>query len=202
MALTFADLRTELFARGLDFLNDGGAGLTRAKRMLNTSMHAIDDMERWPYLQAVATGSSPLTIADLSQVGQVVDTANDNPLRPHSREELLHWYGDLANTGTATAFYITGGNVINAFPVATTSLSVLYWKTSPDMSADSDVPLMPDRFRMAIVEYAVAEALRDEVPDQAQLAAQAGDLIVQRMRNWAGDLQPIATYVPLVGDDS
>jgi hypothetical protein len=45
--------------------------------------------------------------------------------------------------------------------VTTATVTVDYWKVGPDLSADADVPLMPDRFRMGIVHYAVASALKD-----------------------------------------
>lgn len=202
MALTFVDLQTEFFARGLDYLNDSGAGVTRTKRLLNDSYHQINDLADWPYLNATTAGTSPLTIADLRRVGAVVDTTNSfNPLRQRSREELAEWVGDLTTTGRPSEFYVTGGNTITVYPVSTATLSVTYWKTAPDMVANGDVPLIPDRYRMAIVEYAIGVALRDESPELAAQAVQSGDVIVDRMRGWANDLQPGATYVGLVGDD-
>ena len=184
MALDFTALQTEFFARGFSYLNDAGAGLTRAKRWLNASMHDIDDMERWPYREATATGAAPLSVTDLGLIETVVDTTNNRQLEYRSRESLVEDYPDLTLAGTPAFYYVTGGNTVSVYPTRTSgSLLVRYFKTGPDLSSGSDAPLMPDRFRDAIIEYAVAKALRDQSNFQeAALASQAGDAIVQRMR--------------------
>jgi len=187
MALTLADLKTYFFARGLDFMNDGGVGATRATRFINDAMHKIDDAEKWAYLQASTTGTSPVTVSDLGRVESVVDVANLVPLSYMSREEVTDYFADLSGTGTYSRwYYVTGGTTINAFPVnSSITLTVRYTKVSPDLVADSDVPLMPDRFRMGIVDYAAMLAFRESnVPDEAQVAQQAGDAVVERMREW------------------
>lgn len=203
MALDFAALQTEFFARGFDYLDDGAGGLVRAKRFINDAMHAIDDMEQWPYLSASMTGAAPLTIADLDQLESVVDVANLNPLDRSSRGEVADTYANLTTTGRPQVYYVTDVGTINVYPTAaSTTLTVTYWKFGPDLVSDSDAPLMPDRFRYAVVEYAVAVALRDDESQDALVAQAAGDVIVDRMRVWAGQLQPSTTYIPAVGDDS
>lgn len=187
MALTFVDLQTYFFARGFDFMNDGGAGLARAKRFLVDATHMIEDMEPWGFLQASTTGTSPVTITDLGRIESVVDVANLNPLEHMDREDVTDYFADLTLTGTYPRwYYITTDNTVNAFPVnSSITLTVRYTKVSADMSGDTDVPLIPDRFRMAIVDYATMLAFRESnVPDEAQLAQQAGDAVVERMREW------------------
>jgi hypothetical protein len=160
MALTFAALREELFARGFEYLDDGAGGLVRAKRFINDAMHAIDDLEDWPYLNASTTGTTPLTISDLGKIESVSDRSGLVSLSQRGRGELVDQYATLATTGVAGEFYVTGGDTINVYPVnAGTTLTVTYQKVAPDLVNDSDTPLMPDRFRYAIVEYAVATAL-------------------------------------------
>lgn len=187
MALAFSDLQTFLFARGFDFMSDGGVGVTRAKRFLNDAMHLMDDAESWAYLQASTTGTTPVTVSDLGRVESVVDVANLTPLSYMSREEVTDYFADLSGTGTFSRwYYVTGGNTVNAFPVnSSITLTVRYTKVSPDLVADTDVPLMPDRFRMGIVDYAAMLAFRESnVPDEAQVAQAAGDAVLERMREW------------------
>lgn len=202
MALAFADLRTEFFARGFDYLNDGAGGLVRAKRFINDAMHAIDDLEPWPYLTASTTNAAPFAIADLDRIEAVIDVANLKPLVRASRGEIANTYAALTTPGPPALYYVTDVGTINVYPTAaSTSLTVTYWKFGPDLVADADAPLMPDRFRYAIVEYAVATALRDDESQDALVAQQAGDVIVDRMRSWAGLLNPLVNYITPVGDD-
>lgn len=182
MSLDFQGLYTEVIARGFDSLNDGSTGLTRVKRWVNDANHRIENMEPWWFLQASTTGTSPITVSDLGRIRTVLDGTNDNVLQPASAEFLLNSYGDLSTTGTAGFFYMVGG-AITAFPVTTNTLTVSYLKSSADLSANGDVPLIPDRYRPAIVEYAVATGLRDEGNWADAREAQAvGDEIVAQMR--------------------
>lgn len=184
MALDFTALQTEFFARGFDFLNDAGAGLTRAKRWLNDAAHEIDELEDWPYLNASTTGAAPLTIADLRTVESVAIVSDMLVLEPQDRRSLVDYYVDLTTTGTPTFYYITTGTTINVYPANTSkTLTVRYWKFTADMSAGTDAPAMPDRFRMAVVERACAKAYRDS--DNPQAAADClgeSERIVQTMR--------------------
>jgi hypothetical protein len=202
MALDFAALQAEVFARGPAYLNDGGAGVTQVKRWINDAMHTIDDMYDWPYLNASTTGLAPLTIADLGKIEAVAHASTYQTLSQRSRGEMTDTYANLTTSGLGQEFYVTGGTTINVYPADTaTTLTVTYWKVAPDLVAGGDVPLMPDRFRYAIVEYALVVAFRDESSQEAVAAQAAGDAIVARMTNWAGVLQPVATNVPLIGDD-
>lgn len=186
MALDFTALQTEFYARGFDYLNDGGAGVTRAKRFLNDSMHRVNDMEPWCFLQTSTTGVGPVTINDLGYgIESVVDVANLNPLMAVDRRLVTTEFADTTSTGYAAFYYVTGGSTVNAFPVSTATLTIRYFKVQTDLSAGGDVPLMPDRFRYAIVDLAVAAALRDKSNfAEAQAAEATGMLIVQRMRDW------------------
>lgn len=182
MALDFQAMQTEVFARGFDSLNDSGAGLTRVKRWLVEAAHEIDDLDRWPYRMTSTTGTSPITISDLGEIETVYDPASQYALEPRDRGELLRIYGDLTITGTARYFYLNAA-AVTVFPVSTVTFTVNYWKVAPDMSANSDTPLMPDRYRSAIVERAVAKAYRDrdDLP-MAEACLAESDRIVDRMR--------------------
>lgn len=181
MALDFIAMQTEVLARGFDYLDT-----TRVKRFINDAAHAIDDVEPWIYLQAVTTGTAPVTVADLGRIESVVDVANLHSLTYLDRRDLTDTYGDITRAGRPEYYVITGGTSVTTYPTSTsTVLTVRYLKVPADLSANGDVPAMPDRFRMAIVERAVAQAYRDVSNWEGAAQAQAAsDLIVQRMLEW------------------
>jgi hypothetical protein len=200
MALDFQGLYTELYARGFDYLNDGGAGVTRAKRWINDAAHQIDDLEPWLYLQASTTGTAPLTISDLGRIESVVDVANLNVLTYVDRRDVTDYNADLTTTGSPSMYFVTGGTVVTTYPLSSRTLTVRYSKVAADMSATTDTPAMPDRFRMAIVEYAVAQAYRDVSNwDGAAQAQAAGDQIVRRMVEWNVLAQGMGTNQRITG---
>lgn len=200
MALDFQGLYTELYARGFDYLNDGGAGVTRAKRWINDAAHHIDDLEPWLYLQASTTGTAPLTISDLGRVESVVDVANLNVLTYVDRRDVTDYVADLTTTGSPSMYFVTGGTVVTTYPLSSRTLTVRYSKVATDMSATTDTPAMPDRFRMAIVEYAVAQAYRDVSNwEGAAQATEAGDQIVRRMVEWNTLAQGMGTNQRITG---
>jgi len=202
VAYDFTALLTEFYARGFGYLDDGGAGPTRAKRWINDAMHMVDEMEDWSYLQTSTTGTAPLVISDLRKIESVTDTTNHISLTRRSRAELNSEWAGLTIPGLGYSYYVTGGTTINTWPANTsTTLTVNYWKYGPDLSSGSDAPLMPDRFRQCIVDYAVAAGLRDDESADWLVAQQAGDQVVDRMRQWSGMLEPAYTYMPLNGSD-
>ena len=203
MAYDFSTMQTEVYARGLDYLNDGGAGVTRVKRWINNAMHRIQEMADWPFMQTSTTGAAPLTVSDLRKVEAVWDSTNKTQLYQRSRADLLRDTEDLTLTGTPQYFYVTGGNSISVWPANTSvSLTVYYWKYGTDLSANSDTPLVPDRFRQAIVDDAVAQGLAD-AGDLVGAAAARGerDALLAQMLESFGMLEPSALSVPVVGDD-
>ena len=201
MALTFGGLLTEFYARGFDYLDDSASGTVRAKRWINDAYHAINELDNWPYLEATAMGAAPLTIADLRTIDSVYDVTNDQVLTLRAANELVTEYGDLASLGIPKDCWVSGGNTVNVCPVQAVSLSVRYWKVATDLVNTTDEPLIPDRFRYVLVDYAVAAAMRDSQDPDAVIAQAAGDATVAKMRAWAGMMTPDATFSPLIGDD-
>lgn len=163
MALDFAGLQTEVFARGFDYLNDA-AGLTRVKRWINDAAHEVDSLEKWDYTYATAAGVMPLTIADLRLIEDVALTTSLAPLPGQSRNMLEAVYGILTTNTASTPlyWYKSAPTIVTAYPLNTSlSLTARYWKFAPDLVNNIDTPLMPDRFRQVIVEVACAKGFRD-----------------------------------------
>lgn len=200
--MDFQALLAEFYARGFDYLEDRAEDVVRAKRWINDAMHEIDGLEQWPYLEATTSGPAPLLVADLAAVRSVTATVGPQVLTERSLSELLEFGADLTTTGSsATYFYVTGGDTLNVFPVADTDLSVWYWKVAPDLVDGDDEPLMPDRYRQAIVERAVAAALRDDQSPDSTIALLESERIVDQMREWASRLSPLRTVIQPLGDD-
>ena len=195
MAYDLATMRTEVLARGFDYLSN-----TRVDRFINDAMHTINDLEPWLYLQSSTTGTSPLTISDLGRIESVVDVANLNPLTFVDRRDITDYVADITTTGSPSMYYVTGGTVVNTYPVSTVTLTVRYSKVGTSLSSGTDTPDMPDRFRPAIVEYAVAQCFRDASNFPGADAAQGqGDTIVRRMVEWNVLTQGMGTNQRITG---
>ncbi len=170
MALsTLADLRTELAARGFDYLSS-----TRLTDFLNYAYTVdVSEADAWPFLETSTTGTSPVTVSDLRTIESVIDTTNQVKLRPMDRRHVTDLDVDLTRTGTPEFYYVTTGNVVATYPVGTGTLSIRYWKTPTALSADADEPLLPTRFRALIVDAAEVRAYTDDdEADQANIAQQ------------------------------
>jgi hypothetical protein len=204
LALDFIAMQTEVYARGLADLNDGGTSATRVKRAIVDAVHEIDSLADWPYKLASTTGTVPLTIADLDVVEAVAVVGTFTPLDPVDRRYLRVTYGDLTTTGVALFYYFTAQTVLTTYPVTTATLTVDYWKVGPDLTADGDTPLMPDRFRMGPVHYAVSYLLKDRGDEAGSQSARAdGDRVVSQMMQslLVQSHQAPSQWVAAVGDD-
>ena len=136
--MTFQQLLTEFFARGFDYLNDSGAGETRAKQWINQSYQEICGLDDWPFLEATASGGSPLTIADLRTILSLTDTTTNTNLGFIDRRTLNEAYPDQSQAGNALYAYITNGTTINTYPGNTDSLSVNYVKVPADLDNEQE----------------------------------------------------------------
>lgn len=162
--MNLGQLRTELKARGYDYLTDA-----RANQFLADACSEVDDAELWPYRLTTASGTAPLTVSDLGVIDEVVDSNNaSTPLSRADRRNLVDWYGSLTTTGTPNWFYIDNG-VVRTFPVGG-SLSVRHYKVPAQLSADGDTPSSPARFHPLIVSIAQKQAALLDESDDAEVA--------------------------------
>lgn len=165
MALDFGTMQMEVIERGNGDVDR--ANPIRVRRWINESMHEIDSEERWDYLFASTTGAAPLTIADLDIIESVSDVNALNPLVGVDRDALVRDVVDLTTAGSPAYWYKTAPTIIAVYPVSpSTTLTVKYFKFGPDLVANTDAPLMPDRYRQTIVEKAVAKSCRDSGDDK------------------------------------
>lgn len=161
--MNFGDLVTEFYSSGFAYFQQETNGPVRVQRWINQSYQELCDLEDWPFLEATATGTAPLTISDLEDVIDVQDTTTRNTLVQSDHAAMSEVTGDLTITGTPTYYYITGGAVINVFPVSTTvQLSVRYIKNPTDLANNADTPIVPTPFHDLIVLGAWRRGLLDD----------------------------------------
>lgn len=155
MADTWADLRTELSARGYDYLET-----SRLNRYINRGAAMLYDEYPWPFLESEATGDAPLTISDLGQVLSVVDSTTGDELTMEDGRFITNVDPDANDTGNPTSWYARNG-IINVYPNTAASLTVRYIAAPPDFTSDTDEPLVPQQYRNLITDAAVYLALKD-----------------------------------------
>lgn len=196
--MDLSDLRTEFLARGFSYLSDA-----RADQFLNWANHELDDYTTWPYREASVTGTSPLAISDLGLIEAVLETTTNTLLDRAEYSDLVRLYGDLSVTGFPGAYYVadpSGTPEVATYPTGA-SIGVQYWKTTPDLSADSDTPLSPSRYHRIIVDIAARRAYlaRDDFGAAQALQAQI-DADLLRMVT-ALDVGPISQAITFASSD-
>ena len=183
VGLTFAQLLTEFYARGFDYLNDGGAGEVRAKRWINQSYMEILEMDDWPFLQTSVQSQTPLIISDLGTIESVTNVTASRNIGFIDRRTLVEQYPDLAAAGSPDYAYITQGTTLNTYPVGSDTILVRYLRLAGELADTDDQPEIPSRYQYAIIDYACARAYMDsDNPEMAQIARRDGDSLVQMMR--------------------
>lgn len=183
VGLTFAQLLTEFYARGFDYLNDGGAGTTRAKRFINQSYMEILEMDDWPFLQTSVSVQTPAIISDLGTIESVVNTTADRGVEFIDRRSLVEFSPSMNETGTPSWAYITNGTTLNTYPLSSDFMTVRYLRLAGELADDDDQPEIPSRYQYAIIDYACARAYMDsDNPEMAAIARRDGDALVQMMR--------------------
>lgn len=149
--------RADLMARGYQRF-----ATARLNAFLNTAKNRFEDYPYdWPWLKATASGTTPLTIADLRRVRSVVDPTNHRPLDPVDPEDVVDFEDtDLTLVGPAFQWYLTSDTILATYPVGSASVNVRYIKFSPELTIDADTPLIPVRYHQTWVDLAEVDVLR------------------------------------------
>lgn len=180
--MTLSELLTEFYARGFDYLNDGGAGETRAKRWINQSYQEICGLDDWPFLHTSTTGTAPLTIADMRTIESVVNTNTKQSIGFIDERTVTEAYPDLAISGSPQYAYMSG-DALSTYPTNSDTLKVTYFKVPTDLSSGTDQPIIPARYQYAIVDFACGRAYMDSDNVQMAQAVRAdGDTVINSMR--------------------
>lgn len=166
-ANTFADLQTEFYARGYDYLNEDEPGRVRAKRWLNQAYFAICELYAWPFLDASHTQHAPLALDDVGHVYSVVDATNECPLA-----RIDPWEIDQVSGTVGSPFYwYFDGSTIKVYPEDAVEVTVRYARRPTRLVTDDAVPLVPYEWFDVIVDGAVIKALKDDDNWNGVLAA-------------------------------
>jgi hypothetical protein len=173
--LTLSEILTEVYARGVDYLAQDSAGQTRAKLWVNqVYTEEICGSAPWPFLETVATGTSPLSVTDLQDVLYVMDTTNHVRLESSDLRDLIDRDVDATTTTGNPNSYYFDGSALTVYPASSgASLSVRYIKTPAELVNDTDEPIFPSRFHYLIVEGAMKYAYRDSDNYEAAEAVRA-----------------------------
>ena len=150
-------IRDEVKARGFDYLSS-----TRLDYFINRAYNSIAGRANWPFLQATASGTSPLTISDLRQVLSVKGNTV-GMIRGEDARNVLERDPNLEVVGTPERWTLPGENTVTLWPAsASETITVRYLKVPASLSASTDTPIIPARFHYALVDGAVLFALRDD----------------------------------------
>jgi len=163
-----AAARAELGDRGFDYLS-----APRMDIMLNNARNQLEDEYPWPWLETTTTGSAPLTISDLKSVLYVVDQDADQILAGVDARDVVDRDAGVATAGTADSWWLDGTTTLRTYPVSSASLLVRYVRFSPQLTAGSDTPLIPERYHPVWIDLAVIQAYKDSDNYQAAAALQS-----------------------------
>lgn len=161
--MTFGELQSEVFARGFDYLNQDSTGRARVKRWLNQAyLFDVCETAPWTFLRTSVTGTMPMTIDDLADVVWVADTTNDNGIPELDEKNIQDLDPTLDETGIAERWYLTSETTLAIWPSdPNAEFQVVYRKVPPELVADDDELLLPERHHNLIVDGAVIRAYRD-----------------------------------------
>lgn len=192
--MNFTELKTELFARGTNYLEEDASEIARGERWLNQAYREILNLMPWPFLEATATGSSGaglVSVPDLRKIRLVTDVSSGgNPGRKLTRitfDDLVSDEAmDLNSTGLPDFYWVQGGNIINGYPFGGT-VRAYYYRRAPILSGTDD-PLFEEDYHDLIVDRAMIKAYKDsdnfeaaaalKVEYDAGLAAMAEDYLL------------------------
>lgn len=155
--MDLAAAQNEFAERGFDYLSTD-----RRTFYLNMAKDLFEDAYSFPWLETVATGVSPLTIADLKSVLYVRDSTNDTELIGLPASQIIVNGIDLAMTGVPCNWWLDGENIVTGWPVSTSAvMQVRYVKQSDELVDPTDTPLIPARYHGTWVDMAVIRAYID-----------------------------------------
>lgn len=195
MAYTFLNVQD----RALDF-NYGTADRTRIKTFINMAYRDLIKRHRWSWLEESTTvtttagqvSTSLSGVTDLMEFGRLRRASATTSVDP----EYIDWnewskdfHRNVASQlpqGTPTKYsYWEGVIYWDKTPDATYTYTLYYWKRPVDLSADADVPLIPEQERDVLVFGALYyAALRDnDLPRMNQYQQLYEGMVAQMWRS-------------------
>jgi hypothetical protein len=190
--MTFDELKTELGARGFDYLDEDRMAL-----FINEAYRQITNLHVWPFVVNVETGTTGagvVIVTDLRRIIQVTDVSVTPPavLRKATEEELRADGEDLTLTGSPMYYYRTSyesGTQIEAFPVGGT-IRVKYAQRVPVLSSGNPTPIFDEEYHPLIVDGASINAYIDS--DNFTAAGSMRQLLDQKLSAMGEDYQVLS----------
>lgn len=185
--MQFSDIRSYAAFR---FRDVGNTVVTDAqwKLLVNTAYgDVLQALPFFPWNEAVTTltyNANVRSVAlptDAWQVLSVFDTTDIWPMvELEGREQYLNLYPLQTEVGSPIHYRLFNNTIqIYPLPQGTTVLTVEYVAMPADLSADSDVPVIPSQWHDLLVVGAVAKAYRDDGNSEQASAYEAefGDML-------------------------
>ena len=159
--MNFGEARTELMARGFDYLSPG-----RLTIMLNNAKNALEDQWAGRGWRLTRTGKAPLAVPGLKHVYYVQDTdarpSCSGSICARSRSRPHRDQPARPSTGGSTAQVAARSSRSTPGPPRPRSpAGARLVVDSPELSADTDTPLIPKRYHPLWIDFAVIEAYKD-----------------------------------------
>lgn len=159
-------LREATYARcGLDS-TDARLTTTRVDGFVNDALHQIEVEHDWPWLQASTTISAVSGTGSYSVPSDWLRTRYlridaDSTMERYDIAELDDRWPDSSSTGRPSEYAVdVDAIVIRPIPDTSYTITHRYIKREPDLTDDSQSPLMPASFHAAIAELAAYLGLR------------------------------------------
>lgn len=172
----FGSTRYLQFAK--DKVNEGQHEICRRVDMRATQVNASN---------AIASGASSFNLpSDYARLRFIHNSTTDKPLFPYgSVDELL---GEVAQAGEPRLYVVEAG-AVQLYPTSNASYTLLlyYNKLPATLTADADIPIIPQSYRKLMVDYAVAQAYKREQDYEAMREHMA--LFDNGLLRMAADLQ-------------
>ena len=171
MSLTLGDMKTTIRNHGFSDTDD-----STLTELLNDAYEDIWTREGWPFKEAettisvVANNATPTMPADFGKVIALGDDTNSTELEFFRADELqLETIGSLTATGQPLIYYFVG-NTLKLYPVPDSSytLTLKYIKTFTPLTADTDVPALPNNHRLIVLGALVSAYDMQDDTDLAQ----------------------------------
>lgn len=193
MAYNVGNLISQVQSR----LDDTGFASATLMQFLNDTQRQITNEYRLPFMEATASFTTVIGTASIGSLPSNFQMAinltvtspdsNEKVIPYMEYEEIDHRYPDPTDdtTGPPAYWYIFNGTInLSPRPDAAYGLTLRYLKKPTELTANADVPAIPEEYQEILVLGAHKRALQlNDNFDQAQLINQEYLDLVEKMVN-------------------
>ena len=163
--MTFLEIQDAVLANLFD-----ESDRANVKNWINLRYHWLLAMEEWTFLNATATvtvtaGSQAVSglPANFGTIIGIWDTDGAPLVYRDFRTYLTNWNTNLGDSGSPGAYTVIGSQVLVAPTPDSSSATfqIAYQIEADSMTADDDVPILPEGFHRALVSAGRAEGMKE-----------------------------------------